>query len=263
MSPEVLPDRHLTFRIYAPQAQAVRLGAGDIPGVGQTTAADQGRERRLGGDDRPDRSGCLSLQLQRRRRRDHRSAQPLDQRVQQQRLEPRRTSPARTSWTRRTCRTAPWPSITYNSTALNDVPPDARLHAAGIRDRAAPSIRSSTCCTAPATATTRGPPSGRAGFILDNLIAAGKAKPMIVVMPAGHTVARHRRRAAWSARNATRGVRQGLHDGRDAVRREALPRADRPAHTAIAGLSMGGTRRCTSPSRISRSSPTSACSAPG
>jgi enterochelin esterase-like enzyme len=28
---------------------------------------------------------------------------------------------------------------------------------------------------------------GRAGFILDNLIAAGKAKPMIVVMPHGHT----------------------------------------------------------------------------
>jgi len=28
---------------------------------------------------------------------------------------------------------------------------------------------------------------GRAGFILDNLIAAGKAVPMIVVMPAGHT----------------------------------------------------------------------------
>jgi enterochelin esterase family protein len=27
---------------------------------------------------------------------------------------------------------------------------------------------------------------GRAGFILDNLIAANKAKPMIVVMPAGH-----------------------------------------------------------------------------
>jgi enterochelin esterase-like enzyme len=28
---------------------------------------------------------------------------------------------------------------------------------------------------------------GRAGFILDNLIAAGKAKPMIVAMPTGHT----------------------------------------------------------------------------
>jgi enterochelin esterase-like enzyme len=30
---------------------------------------------------------------------------------------------------------------------------------------------------------------GRAGFILDNLIAAKKAKPMVVVMPAGHTSA--------------------------------------------------------------------------
>src|SRR5205085_3132448 len=30
---------------------------------------------------------------------------------------------------------------------------------------------------------------GRAGFILDNLIAANKAKPMVVVMPAGHTTA--------------------------------------------------------------------------
>ena len=30
---------------------------------------------------------------------------------------------------------------------------------------------------------------GRAGFILDNLIAARKAKPMVVVMPAGHTTA--------------------------------------------------------------------------
>ena len=28
---------------------------------------------------------------------------------------------------------------------------------------------------------------GRAGFILDNLIAAKKVKPMVVVMPAGHT----------------------------------------------------------------------------
>jgi enterochelin esterase-like enzyme len=28
---------------------------------------------------------------------------------------------------------------------------------------------------------------GRAGFILDNLIAAKKAKPMVVVMTAGHT----------------------------------------------------------------------------
>ena len=30
-------------------------------------------------------------------------------------------------------------------------------------------------------------PEGHAPYILDNLIAAGKAKPMIVVMPFGHT----------------------------------------------------------------------------
>ena len=28
---------------------------------------------------------------------------------------------------------------------------------------------------------------GRAGFILDNLVASNKVKPMVVVMPAGHT----------------------------------------------------------------------------
>ena len=28
---------------------------------------------------------------------------------------------------------------------------------------------------------------GRAGFIMDNLIASKKAKPMVIVMPAGHT----------------------------------------------------------------------------
>jgi Carbohydrate-binding module 48 (Isoamylase N-terminal domain) len=36
-SPEVATDRRMAFRIYAPNAQAIRLAAGDIPGVGQTT----------------------------------------------------------------------------------------------------------------------------------------------------------------------------------------------------------------------------------
>ena len=37
VSPEVAADRRITFRVFAPQAQAIRLAAGDIPGVGQTT----------------------------------------------------------------------------------------------------------------------------------------------------------------------------------------------------------------------------------
>ena len=40
---------------------------------------------------------------------------------------------------------------------------------------------------------------GRAGFILDNLIAEGKAKPMIVVMPAGHTGPQRPRQPAGSS----------------------------------------------------------------
>jgi enterochelin esterase family protein len=34
-SPEVAADRHVTFRILAPKAEAVQLSGGDIPGVGQ------------------------------------------------------------------------------------------------------------------------------------------------------------------------------------------------------------------------------------
>lgn len=36
-TPEVAADRRITFRVFAPQAQAIRLAAGDIPGVGQIT----------------------------------------------------------------------------------------------------------------------------------------------------------------------------------------------------------------------------------
>ena len=40
---------------------------------------------------------------------------------------------------------------------------------------------------------------GRAGFIMDNLIAAKKAKPMVIVMPAGHTGPLRWRVRPWHA----------------------------------------------------------------
>ena len=49
---------------------------------------------------------------------------------------------------------------------------------------------------------------GRAGFILDNLIAVNKAKPMIVVMPAGHV---NGAGAAWSIGDSEADLRS---DGR-------------------------------------------------
>ena len=37
VSPEVSAERRIAFRIHAPQADAIRLTASDIPGVGQAT----------------------------------------------------------------------------------------------------------------------------------------------------------------------------------------------------------------------------------
>ena len=79
---------------------------------------------------------------------------------------------------------------------------------------------------------------GRAGAILDNLIAGGKVAPMIVVMPAGHTSTEFR---------LTRGIRMGHDAFNDDLTKVIVPFidahyrtvADRD-HRAIAGLSMGG-----------------------
>jgi enterochelin esterase-like enzyme len=82
---------------------------------------------------------------------------------------------------------------------------------------------------------------GHANFILDNLIAAGKARPMIVVMEKGYAT-----RAGEPAVPAERGRGDG-GAFEDVVLKDLIPmidaayrtRADRE-HRAIAGLSMGG-----------------------
>src|SRR6187431_3539347 len=42
VSPEVSADRRITFRINAPQAQAVRVSGSDIPGLGQNGTMTKG-----------------------------------------------------------------------------------------------------------------------------------------------------------------------------------------------------------------------------
>jgi enterochelin esterase-like enzyme len=83
---------------------------------------------------------------------------------------------------------------------------------------------------------------GRANFIFDNLIAAGKAKPMIVVMPAGHT-------GPFSFGMPNPDGRPGLgnagfeddftKDIRPYIESHYRVLTDR-SNRAIAGLSMGG-----------------------
>src|SRR5207248_8650332 len=85
---------------------------------------------------------------------------------------------------------------------------------------------------------------GRANFILDNLIAAGKAKPMIVVMPAGHTgpfsfiMPTERPMGGGPVGNA--GFEDDfLKDVLPCVEKNYRVLTDRP-NRAVAGLSMGG-----------------------
>jgi enterochelin esterase family protein len=82
---------------------------------------------------------------------------------------------------------------------------------------------------------------GRAGFILDNLIAAKKATPMIVVMPAGHTSQTTGGRGAAPGAAADEFEQDFVKDIVPYVEKSYRVIADRP-HRAIAGLSMGGSQ---------------------
>jgi enterochelin esterase-like enzyme len=81
---------------------------------------------------------------------------------------------------------------------------------------------------------------GRAGFIIDNLIAAKKAKPMVVVMPAGHT-------STSFSMGGGSGVSGMVDDFSQEFMKDIMPYVESNyrvltdrKNRAIAGLSMGG-----------------------
>jgi enterochelin esterase family protein len=75
---------------------------------------------------------------------------------------------------------------------------------------------------------------GRAGFILDNLIAAGKAKPMVVIMPHGHTGP-----FRFGSGFTDEFEREFAADIMPQMEKRYRVHPDR-ANRAMAGLSMGG-----------------------
>lgn len=77
---------------------------------------------------------------------------------------------------------------------------------------------------------------GRAGFILDNLIASGAAKKMIVVMPRGHTGPANRGANAPKLPDFVAEFQQDIKPYIESH----YPLIGGRANTAIAGLSMGG-----------------------
>lgn len=186
VSPEVKPDRTVTFRLHAPKAENVGLSAGDIPGVGfQPKALKKGDndvwEITVG----PIQPGTYRYVF---------NVDGVSV------VDPRNPSISESNsnvWSVvhlpgaefMDAADVPHGSVSrvyYHSKSLGRMrrlhvytPPGYEtgtdkypvfylLHGAGDGDDSWTSV-------------------GRANFILDNLIAAGKAKPMIVVMPAGHT----------------------------------------------------------------------------
>jgi len=87
---------------------------------------------------------------------------------------------------------------------------------------------------------------GRANIILDNLIAQGKAKPMIVVMPLGYGTMEIVR-AGWGSVSRTDLRQENISKFREALLTEVMPKVEAEYHVAkdrnlraVAGLSMGG-----------------------
>jgi enterochelin esterase-like enzyme len=237
ISPEVQADRKVTFRILAPQAQAVRLSGGDIQGLGQNNQLTKGE------------NGVWEL-----------TVGPIDPGTYRYTfnvdgvatLDPR--SPFTSESNNNVWSVAHVPglefadtkqvphgsvaAVTYYSSTLGTfrrmhvyTPPGYErnsekypvfylLHGAGDSDHSWTSV-------------------GRANFILDNLIAAKKAKPMLVVMPAGHT-RRGPNAPGAIATNATEEfVKDFMTDIVPYIEKNYRVQTDR-ANTAIAGLSMGG-----------------------
>jgi enterochelin esterase-like enzyme len=233
-SPEVAADRRVTFRILAPKAEAVRLAGTDIPDNAQGTPLTKGAEGVWEGTRGPLPPGAYRYNF------DVDGVPVVDPR------NPSTSEANENTWSlvyvpgSDVMDTKDVPhgavaAVTYFSKALNRfrrmhvyTPPGYEkgggaypvfylLHGAFDCDDSWSSV-------------------GRAGFILDNLIAAGKAKPMIVVMPAGHTG-----RFSFGAPRPARDEFAADFTGDVMPYVESLYRvqADR-AHRALAGLSMGG-----------------------
>jgi enterochelin esterase family protein len=251
VSPEVLSDHRVTFRILAPSAQAVTLNAGDIQSPAWASAPANPAGGRGGRPLTKGESGIWEVT----------TSDPVVPGAYRYvfnvdgvtTLDPRNTSisesntqnwsmffvPGAAFMETRDVPHGAVASVTYYSKTLEKfrrmhvyTPPGYEtssrkypvfylLHGAGDCDDSWTSV-------------------GRAGFILDNLIAAGKAKPMVVVMPAGHTT--------QTMNFGGRGGRLPFDD--DFVKdfnNDIMPYAEshyrlQPgrAHRAIAGLSMGG-----------------------
>ena len=194
-SPEVLPDHKVTFRIFAPKADTVGLRGGDIP---QLAGGGRGAPPNPGPTFTKAENGVWETTIGPIAPGAYRYTFTVNGVAVMDPRNPAISESNNNSWSLLVIPGADFmdtkqvphgavAAVTYYSTALGKFrrmhvytpagyelggsqkyPVFYLLHGAGDSDEAWTSV-------------------GRAGFILDNLIADKKAKPMIVVMPAGHT----------------------------------------------------------------------------
>jgi enterochelin esterase-like enzyme len=253
ISPEVGPDRRVVFRVFAPDAQKIELRSpGDIPGVSgrgvappQLTKNAEGVwETTLG----PLPAGAYRYVFVVNDLTVVDSRNPVTSQTNTT-VYSLAVVPGSDVFDTKNVPHGAVAAVHYYSTALGGIrrmhvytPPGYEtsrerypvfylLHGAGDVDDSWSSI-------------------GRAGFILDNLIAAGKAKPMIVVMPAGHVNGAGAAVGGQVPAAAVQGM-PGIGTGPDPFARDfltdLLPYVEKNYRTltdrqsrAIAGLSMGG-----------------------
>jgi enterochelin esterase-like enzyme len=234
VSPEVSSDRKITFRILAPKVESVRLAAGDIPGLGQGSQMTKGTNGVWEVTVGPINPGAYRYNF------NVDGVSVIDPR------NPATSESNNNTWSLVNVPGADWmdtkevphgavASVTYYSTALKRfrrlhvyTPPGYELgkgkfpvfyllHGAGDSDDSWTSV-------------------GRAGFILDNLIAAQKAKPMLIVMPAGHAGAF---RMGGPRPAVDEFTQDFLNDILPLIEKNYRVHTDRRSR-ALAGLSMGG-----------------------
>lgn len=240
VSPEVSSERKITFRIHAPKAESVQLAAGDIPGNGRGVSlkkADNGVWEATVG---PVPAGAYRYLFRV-------DGVPV--------IDPRNPSTSESN-------ANVWSLVYVPGSDVSDTKkvPHGAVAAVTYYSPSLKRFRRMHVYTPPGYEQGHGKypvfyllhgasdsdaswsTVGRAGFILDNLIAERKARPMIVVMPAGHTgpfrfggPPRDRsfeRQMDAFGEDLVQGVKPYIEKNYRVV-------ADR-AHRAIAGLSMGG-----------------------
>jgi enterochelin esterase family protein len=243
LSPEVMPDRRITFRIFAAQAQNVRVSGTDIPvlaGGGRGARANPNSPNP--GDMKKAENGVWEAVIGPVPPGSYRYNFNVDGVSVIDPRNPLTSESNDNTWSLVHVPGADFmdtkavphggvAALTYYSDSLGKfrrlhiyTPPGYEsgrerfpvlylMHGAGDSDDSWTSV-------------------GRAGFILDNLIAAKKAKPMIVVMTAGHTA------RGGSQDKFTDDFVKDMMPFIEKTYRVANGRNDR----AIAGLSMGGSQ---------------------